>query len=249
MKNLIFTAFCTLTFLTLSSHAQTVVPDNIRATNAFDQLMDGNGLGINEIIYGIAVPPTSIIGDIYLFKELAVGSVLFYKNNALARGLKIKYDTYNQELLLLNKNQERVANSDLVKSFVLINPTLTLDTLYFVNTKELNLKSNSFPKGFVEVLSEGKTPLIRAYKTRVKKSNYNAALNTGNLNDQLIQESDLFYLKENELMPVKRNKKSLLSIFNDAAADINSFIEQNQIDIKSDLGVKQVFNHYNSLRK
>src|SRR3990170_1363664 len=115
MKNSIFV----LLFFALISfgYAQSVVPNNIRAANTLDRLVE-DGLSNADMLYGFPLPEGKIIGDTYLETQWKAASILLYDKDKLIEGFPARYDIYLNELEIKAKNGIKVLKGDKVKSFV-----------------------------------------------------------------------------------------------------------------------------------
>ena len=82
-----------MSIASLNSHAQgSVIPSNVRAVNTIERLTDSNGLGNNEMLYGIPLPEGKVIGDTYLSTEWKRSVILLYDKNKLIEGFPARYD-------------------------------------------------------------------------------------------------------------------------------------------------------------
>jgi hypothetical protein len=100
--------------------------------------------------------------------------------------------------------------------------------------------------GFFEVLVEGELPLMRRTLAVFKESNYNTALMVGNRNDQIIKRNVYYFLRGKNLYLVPKKRKDLFLIFGNKASLVESFVEENEINLKSPSSIFQVFTYFNS---
>ena len=244
MKNSILV----LQFFALISvgYAQSVVPNNIRAANTLDRLVDLDGLSNADMLYGIPLPEGKVIGDTYLDAQWKAASILLYDKNKLIEGFPVRYDIHLNELEIKAKNGVKVLKGDKVKSFVWID-SLTNSPTYFVNAKEFKNEDNVTLTGFFQVLIDGSLPLFKKTKVDVKKANYNVQLNVGSLDDKILKKDELYVVKGHQVIELPSSKKKLLPFFGDKSEDIEKFIKENALTTNKEYHLTTIFKHYNSL--
>ena len=156
-------------------YTQSVVPNNIRAANTLDRLVDLDGLSNADMLYGIPLPEGKVIGDTYLDVQWKAASILLYDKNKLIEGFPVRYDIHLNELEIKAKNGVKVLKGDKVKSFVWMD-SLTNSPVYFVNAKEFQNEDNVTLSGFFQVLTDGALPLFKKTRVSFKKADYNIQL-------------------------------------------------------------------------
>src|SRR5215204_7443749 len=91
--------FFLVSIISLNSYSQgSVIPSNVRAVNTIERLTDSNGLGNNEMMFGIPLPEGKVIGDTYLSTEWKKSVILLYDKNKLIEGFPLRYDIKSDEL-------------------------------------------------------------------------------------------------------------------------------------------------------
>lgn len=168
-----------------AQQASTVVPSNVRATNTIERLTDSNGLGTNEMLYGIPLPEGKVIGDTYLYPEWKRSAILLYEGNKLLEGYPIRYDIKADELDVKTPSSVKVLAGKNIKSFIWIDSVSTVPN-YFINAREYKLDGVSLA-GFFEVLVNGNTPLFKKTRVTIKKADYNVQLSIGSRDDKILK--------------------------------------------------------------
>ncbi len=244
MKN----SFLVLQFFALISvgYGQSVVPNNIRAANTLDRLVDLDGLSNADMLYGIPLPEGKVIGDTYLDVQWKAASILLYDKDKLIEGFPVRYDIHLNELEIKAKNGVKVLKGDKVKSFVWID-SLTNSPIYFVNAKEFKNEYNVTITGFFQVLTDGSLPLFKKTNVDVKKADYNVQLNVGSLDDKILKKHELYAVKGHRVIEVPSSKKKLLPLFGDKSKDVEKFIKENALTTNKEYHLTNIFKHYNSL--
>ena len=115
----------------------------------------------------------------------------------------------------------------------------------FVNTQ--NFATDDKMKGFFEMLSSGKLNLMNYSKTWIKQPTYNAALNVGSKDTEIIREEKLYAARDGKAQKFSASKKSLLELMADKKTEMEAFLKQTQPDLKNRMQLVRVFDYYNSL--
>ncbi len=223
------------------------IPNTVRAVNALERLTDSNGLGANEMIYGIPLPPGKVIGDTYLSTSFRQAAILLYKDNKLLEGYPIRYDIQSDELDVKTSKGIKVLEGRNIKSFLWVD-SAHLDPVYFVNAKEYKLGGTPLT-GFFEVLVDGKAPLFKKTNLALKKANYNEALSVGSRDDKILKQSEFYIGQSGRVIELPSTKKKFLPLFESKAAEMEKFIDTSGLSIKKQDDLIAIFKHYNALIK
>lgn len=235
------------TFFAFHSSAQqgsTLAP-NIRAANTIERLTDSNGLGTNEMMFGIPLPEGKVIGDTYLNLEWRKAAILLYEGNRLIEGHSARYDIQTNELDIEASNGIKALSGTKVKSFVWLD-SQTGKSAFFINAKEYHFNETVLT-GFFEVRVDGSNPLFKKVSLILKKADYNAALSTGSRDDKILKKIFYYYREGNQVMLLPNSKKKVLPIFKNNADKINAFINKNNLSVKQEDHLEQIFTYFNSL--
>jgi len=73
MKHLIL--FFTSILFFLDSFGQWAIPAQMRAENTLDRLSSKNTMSASDILYGVPLPPGSVVGDDYLDKKWNMATI------------------------------------------------------------------------------------------------------------------------------------------------------------------------------
>ncbi len=230
-----------------SAQPHSVIPPNVRAVNTIERLTDSNGLGTNEMMYGIPLPPGKVIGETYLDTSWRRSVVLLYENNALLEGYFIRYDIKADELDIKTSDKIKVLEGKKVKSFSWLD-SMAGDPKYFVNAKDF--KTNGVPlSGFFEVLVDGQMPLFKKTSISIKKADYNVQLSIGNRDDKILKKRSFYLANETQVVELPGSKKRFLSLFKDRARRIEEYIDSNSLSIKREEDLIEIFKQLNSSLK
>ncbi|MEO7990325.1 MAG: hypothetical protein ABI663_12340 [Chryseolinea sp.] len=235
------------TFFALYASAQqgSALPPNIRAVNTIERLTDSNGLGTNEMMYGIPFPEGKVIGDTYLNLEWRKATILLYDADKLIEGYSARYDIQTNELDIETSNGIKALSGTKVKSFVWMD-SQTGKSSFFINAKEYHYNETVL-NGFFEVRADGATPLFKKVNLILKKADYNVALNTGSRDDKILKKVVYYYGQGDQVLLLPSSKKKMLSIFKKDADKVNAFINENGLSVKNEDHLDQIFSYFNSL--
>ncbi|MBA4053157.1 MAG: hypothetical protein C0490_00440 [Marivirga sp.] len=230
-----------------AQQGSTVIPSNVRAVNTIERLTDSNGLGTNEMMYGIPLPEGKVIGDTYLSPEWKRSAILLYEGNKLLEGYPVRYDIKADELDVKTQSGVKVLSGRNVKSFIWIDSVLS-EPNYFINAKEYKLDGVTL-SGFFEVLVDGKSPLFKKMLVTIKKADYNVQLSIGSRDDKIIKNPEFYCAVGNKVTEIPAGKKKLLPMFNAVEGEMEKFIDENALSPKKEEDLVKIFTYYNALIK
>jgi hypothetical protein len=233
------------TSIAFAQQASNVIPPNVRAVNTLERLTDSNGLGTNEMMYGIPLPEGKVIGDTYLYPEWKRSVILLYEGNKLLEDYLIRYDIKADELDVKTAKGVKVLFGRNVKSFTWID-SLGSEPYYFINAKEFKQDGVSLT-GFFEVLVDGKIPLFKKTLVSIKKADYNVQLSIGSRDDKILKKPKFYYAIENRVTEIPASKKKLMPSFKDKASEVEKFMDENNLSVKKEDDLIKVYSFYNTL--
>lgn len=242
---LTITAVCLM--LPLAAQQGTIVPANIRAINTLERLTYANGGNGNEMIYGVALPEGKVIGDTYLATNWRRSAILLYAAEKLLEGFSVRYDIRSDELDVKTDKGIKVLSGRDIRSFTWID-SLKAKPSFFINAKEF--KNDGVPlTGFLEVLSDGKTPLFKKMNISVKKADYNVALSVGSRDDKILKHPGYYMLSgnQNEVVAIPATKKKLLLLFQAKSEEMEKYISANDLSVKKEDDLVKIFSYYNTI--
>lgn len=223
---------------------QAAVPNNIRATNTLDRLLDFDGLDTWDVLYTFPSDDKRVVvGDPYLDANWQKSTVLL-SDDKLLEGYPVRYDIQSRKLEVKSKYGIKVLEARRVKSFVSLD-SLNNTPKYFINSTRFKDEKGNVTEGFFEVLSDGKLPLFKSVSVEMKPANYRPELNMGSREDKILKKVKYYYMKDQNIFEVPSNAKKLGVIFGDRAEEIQKFIKTNKLSLKEELPLKTVFDKYN----
>ncbi len=187
---------------------------------------------------------SEIKGSPFLTENWAQGNVKFVNGRVLTN-IALKYDQVKDELLFKGKDNEEYYFSDLISEFdISYAKTQGEVKQRFINgfTPSKNLTE----KSFYEVLVDGKVRLLkRSNKTITETKEYNAATSVKEINENVA-----YYIgKAGDATPLKKNDIKTVASLIDAqkSAAIIDYANKNNVNPKTEIGLRQIVNYYNSL--
>lgn len=225
------------------SLAQTAIPSQLRAEYTFNALTDANGLGNNEVLSGVPLPPGKVVGDNYLDAEWNRSRIMLYDKNKVIDGYPVRYNIKEQTLEIKSRGGVKVLEASRVKSLALID-SVSGKQRFFINGREYK-QGNGVLSGFLEVLSDGAMPLFKRTTIVEKDPNYIPAFDVGSRDTKILKKEVLFYSKQKDLLKVG-GKKSIIAAFGEHGDAVEQYIKQNRTDLNDERSLAGVFDYYNT---
>jgi hypothetical protein len=111
---------------------------------------------------------------------------------------------------------------------------------------------SQFNKTYFEVIYISKNIVLKEHSCTlsgngsVEKTGYEASGGVNEYEGEFIKSSKLFMLKQDEVVQLPRSKQ-LLSIFGNKKVEVEKFVKENSINLKSENGIVSIFKYYDSL--
>lgn len=200
------------------------------------------------VLFGVEGEKGKLIGDNYYDTTFQAGNIRFYGrvggSDSLA-GIPVRYDLLTQEVeVRAGANDIRAAKAPTVRYFVMNNRVGGPGV--FINAREFRGEADEL-LGFLESLVSGKLSLLQRHSIQLKKGNYNAALNVGTKDDEMVKKRDYYVAKGRIAMKFSPSKKALLELMNDQQTAVEAYLKDKKLDLKKTNGLAEVFAFYNAL--
>lgn len=181
---------------------------------------------------------TDVQGSPYLTENWTKGLVKLHTGKTYAE-VALKYDQVADQLLFRGERDEAMSFVDAVEQFSIR-----------VGDEERVFRSGFKPaektsaSTFYQVLYNGKIQLLkRCLKQITEEQAFNSATKV-----KTISENPVYYLaSQGQPLKFKKDKKSVLSVMEDHAGEVEKFIASEKINLKSDADVIKLFAYYDSL--
>lgn len=190
-----------------------------------------SGLSSSDIVNGVAPTGGDIIGSPYLYDAYLPGEIkLDYQENPI-KSDKIKLHLFANYIELIRDGKEFVVDGVKVNSLI-------LGDSYYINADNFSNKSEPVV-GFFKILTEGKASLHAYYYINVKKPDYNAALDVGSKDYELLKKTE-YYLNVNNKMIRINNKKDIYALFENDKSPIKDYIRAERINFSDESDLKKL---------
>lgn len=180
-------------------------------------------------------------GSPYLSTEWAAGKIIF-KNNYKVDNAALRYDAYNECLEVDIKSVEYMAKFSDLKEFTYEDPA-TKKSLRF---KYLALEEGS---SMLQLIFDGKIIFGIHNKVKRGRGSGSGADGLNPIKDKLTLTKTYYLIKEGKAIKVVRTKKSILNALPDQKKVLESYIDENKLDVKEDEDIIKLFTYYDSLQK
>ena len=228
-----------LSLVTGVSLAQTpAINNNVRASNLLNRFTEYR-LTPGEMAIGISTPrEVKVIGDVYLDIHWGKSSIEVFNSDKLIEGYFTRFDIKNNEVEFQIDRSVRVLPGNKVKSVVWID-SITQQPRVIENASKYVF--NEVPiNGFLEILVDGKTPLLQRYFLEILKPDFSPALNVGSKDYRILKKAEYFYAIGNQLIKIK-GKKSLGQLISNSEKDLNSFIKAESLNLNKEEDLRKLF--------
>jgi|GEM_PF-1121693 len=214
-----------------SSMAQLVSP---RSSNVqFDNLLS-RGTEINPVYYD------EIEGSPFLENEFMPGTVVM-KNGRIFENIGFRY----------NMHTNQIEFKDEGKILTFVNPR-DLEYVFFGNHRFIYEKyflKGKPVEGYFKVLADGYARLLVKRYAEIKSEKMPVS-NFGEVNyrNYFRITEDYYITKDGQnLIPVRKQKRSLLKALEEKKTEIEAFLEASGLDIRNDVDLGEVVFYYNQL--
>lgn len=202
---------------------------------------------ITDLFNGMpfARPESGIVGDVYIDSVWSLTSVELSDAEKPLEWYMTRYNIQSDEMEIKTPGGVKVLKWGRIKQFQIKDSATTNGNRRFV--KGSAFKKNGVPlDGFMELIVDGRCPLIKEYTVFVKRPDYNPALNSGSRDSEIIKESNYYFSLNSELQKIPGTKKFLASL-GEQSAQVSNYIKTNDLSLKNERDMISIFLYYNSL--
>ncbi len=190
------------------------------------------GSTIREIKY-----ESTLKGTNYLYKDWVLADIVFSEDGSVMKDQLTKLDIKNNLLEIKDNDQVKVFNANQVYSVVL---KLNADT--FITKKAINVEN---PDGFLKILYNTNSSLLCHYSTKIKRANYNVALDVGDRDDEIVLHKTYYAFMKGNLIKLENTRRKLLKQFQ-SDEKIITFINENKINPKKEEDIIELLRFYDT---
>ena len=190
-------------------------------------------------------PESKIAGDIYIDSTWSSTSIELSEAEKPLEWYLTRYNIQADEIEIKTSAGIKVLKWNRIRQFQ-VRDSASMDT-YRKFIKGSGFKKDGVPlDSFMELLVDGPRPLVKEYNLIVKNPDYNPALNSGSRDTKIIKDTNYYYSINGELEKIPGMKKFIASLGNQSN-EVGSFIKTNNLSLKNERDIIQIFRLYNSL--
>jgi hypothetical protein len=244
---LLCTAFLT-TLTAILSHVQ--AQDEYMLQSTRDRINFSNlNIPTTGTLFGIKGPAGKVIGNPYIDTVWQAGNVKFYgklnaKTDSLA-GVPVRIDLMANEVEIKAGTNDIRATKAATVRYVDINNRQGTSSR-FINVREYRGDADEL-LGFFEQVVTGKFDLLQHPVVYIKRSNYNAAMNMGTKDDEIMKKSDWYVAYNKRAVKFAPSKKALLDLMHDRKEQIEAYLRSKRPDLKDKADLTALMMYYNGL--
>lgn len=178
------------------------------------------------------------IGHPYLNDQFVNGVV--YSFNRTFTNVPLRYNIYHDYIEFKQNNETYILDPEpRIKKVI-------FDNKYFVVLKfEYKGKAQH---GYLELLDSGKVMLLAKKTVLYREWQEAKALESAATPAKYTRAGDIYFYKIGDGEPqMLRNLKKVIEIFPDKQSELAAFAKTEKLDLKSEDGLKKLFQYYNSL--
>jgi len=234
MKPLFVILLCSSTIFLLAQKTVDVTDGNASAmSSSFFNVVGGEPVVLAKFV-------KIVDGTPYFTDEWMKGNVVLNGDNQFV-GINLKLDLYYNEVHYRDpKGNELIATTPIKK--IILFDSSTQQVFDFINGIYIN--ANSQPKGWYQLLTEGKASLFKQIK---KQMDENKPYGSATIERSIYTSFQYYALYNGNFLQVKKFKE-IPDILSDKKDDVSKYIKANSLSGKTDDDYKAVFNYYNGLK-
>lgn len=201
-----------------------------------------NALAPGSTIFTIPPKKGDRKGSPYLFESWNEGVVTIKSLGKVYKFEEMKYDIMNNDIELKVDGAVKVIMDQEVKEFS-IKDQASGNIMTFIRMDGFTYEETPLV-GFAQVVALGRVTLVKHFYTEIKEANYSIALNVGDKHDTILKREKFYLAYKNKLYDASK-KKQLINFYSAQGKDAKTFIKENKINLKTEIGLATVINHFN----
>ena len=168
----------------------------------------------------------------------------FFKNGWYKGKLSVETGKNMEFLMAFNEQKnELYVVEDPIKDAITLKPeAFTIAGHHF----------SQFNRAYFEVIYIGKNTILKEHlctlsaNGSVEKTGYEVSGGVGEYEGEFVKSYKYFTLKQDEVVQLPKGKQ-MLNLFGNKKTDVEKFVKDNKINLKSENGIVSVFKYYDSL--
>jgi hypothetical protein len=165
----------------------------------------------NGFITQLPPAPPALVGSYYLYSDWTIGDV-FLKDSTSLRGLSLRLDVKHNNIEINHAGEIKIL--PVAKCLVVLVKKNDGTTEEFVNA-DLFVQRYGNTQGLLRSVVAGDVALFAKTNAETISANYNAALDVGKRDNEIVLNTIYYFAKGNKLIPASENKKKFKAIMAD----------------------------------
>lgn len=224
-----------------------VVPDALMGqgrapvTNSVIQDLQSLNGNYQRFLYNSTAkaPTAELRGSNYIHEDWVPAVLLLAGDTIMVPDVKVRIDATNHVVEVEQNGTVRVFPPFLVNSIIIEGSNEVYSPRKFVG--------EDIPAGFYQVLYDGESALYVHYSTHIKQANYNVALDAGRTWDEILLMKEYYVRVDGKLEKLEKKKAKRLDQL--GGGEIEDWISEQDVDIRSDEGLISVLKHLDEGRQ
>jgi len=192
--------------------------------------------GENKIITSNSQPNLS--GSPFL-EDWRDGLIIMRSNDTI-KTLKLRFDFYNNDMQFMYEGKTWAIGA---KNKIKVIKVGDHSFVYLPYLDNSQIKENYF-----EALSAGKVSILILYYPQIKPANYNAILNTGTKENQLLLKKKYYFVQDDRVVLMDKKGRNLISANSQKSKEIKEFIKNNKLSFTEETDLITIADFVNSLK-
>ena len=184
---------------------------------------------------------STTIGNPYVFEDFLNGYI-YFSDKTRSTERMINYNCYDNEVLYLDGENMYLLDVALIDSL-----EFRMDENTSLIFRKVELDGNGRPV-FLNILYDGESALYKRYYKEFRESDAGKAYGGGQRYDEYIDRSDYYIsLGGEDIQPLSPRKNAVLKMMGASAEEMESFLKNEKINLKSDDDLVRMMGYYDSL--
>lgn len=184
---------------------------------------------------------TDVKGSAYSTSQWAKGTVTM-EDKVTYTNMDVKYSEYEDKLVVRDKDQRVMEFNNRVKEFTLSYEKEGAEMLVHYSNG-FNVEGYN-SKAYFEILAGGKTKLLKKVSKKIQtQTEYGATSSTRSF----ISTTRYFILLGDKGVGIKKDSKSVLAVFGNKAAEVESYAKTQKLDFKREEDLVKIIAFHDTL--
>jgi|GEM_PF-4887285 len=191
---------------------------------------------------GFKIPESRIVGSPYLLDNYQKGK-LYLEKNKVVKDFVFNYNVCLNRIEFKENNETMVITKPERINKLIYNDNQIFE--YVTYEEKKFLANNEVKRSFMQLLSEGRVRLYKAFHCNLSNPSYNVSMMAGN-RDYEFHHSQSYYIQKNTTaVEIKPRKNKILKALSQNRSKVNEYIEMHNLNLKDENDLIRLFDYYN----